>query len=305
MDSTSFGRVCLNNNLKISLCKQTKNIKFFIETRNRYFSHCKTDKKVNINNLNGQSTIAKIPGKTATSYCRWAKLELLQPAPATTTSTKIPTVVMSACARLRKTKLFQKTMQEKLMDACAVKPHYAKALSLKAAKARQNCLSLNRATTPPSTAESNRVGEQSNGEGRIPPNNQKQGQKQGTSQEPYAAVCAFDPTDGTTFYNRRDYKLAIRIKLNSSLIRPVNYVFDNGSNPNLLCEDMIDPGWTGAIRVSDKTATTKHNKPKDGSYQHHSAPRVHEGSPCTGRVLDCQIFSGFLSSSERIPLASL
>lgn len=53
-------------------------------------------------------------------------------------------------------------------------------------------------------------------------------------------------------FNKRDYKVAIAIELNSLRMCPVNGVFETSAGPNLLHADMVKLDWKSPIRVIDK-----------------------------------------------------
>lgn len=55
-----------------------------------------------------------------------------------------------------------------------------------------------------------------------------------------------------TLSNKRNYKVAISAELNSSHMRPVNFVFNTGVETRLLRGDMAQLHWMKSIGVSKK-----------------------------------------------------
>lgn len=69
-------------------------------------------------------------------------------------------------------------------------------------------------------------------------------------QTPYAEVCTSDDTDEVALFNKKHYNVAIIIELISWRMCPVNCLFNTGTGPNLLRENMNEAYWMSTIRVS-------------------------------------------------------
>lgn len=59
--------------------------------------------------------------------------------------------------------------------------------------------------------------------------------------EPYGKVCVFDDAVEILLFNGHNYNGAITIRLNALRMCSVNYVFETGTGPNLISEEMVEP----------------------------------------------------------------
>lgn len=83
------------------------------------------------------------------------------------------------------------------------------------------------------------------------PKNKKVTDRKRLSVEPNAEVFTFHDTVEIMLFSKRNYMVAIKIILNPSRMRAVNFVFHTGTVHSLLREDMVEPDWMSTVRISE------------------------------------------------------
>lgn len=67
------------------------------------------------------------------------------------------------------------------------------------------------------------------------------------SKESYAEVCSLKDTDSITLLTKKVFMIANSFVLTASRMRPINYIFDAHTKPNLLREDLVERDWLPSI----------------------------------------------------------
>lgn len=71
------------------------------------------------------------------------------------------------------------------------------------------------------------------------------------SDEPYQEILLFTKTGKISLFESKNNKFSVSIVLTSSRMRPIIYVIDNNTGPNLVRADVLDSTWLYSVSQRD------------------------------------------------------